>query len=462
MPLNNGQQKALNTILEGHSVFLTGPGGTGKSFLVKRIVEELKLRKKHVSITALTGCAALLHGRSAKTIHSWAGIGLGKEEAKKIVSDIRKLPWKKATHRRWLLTNTLIIDEISMMTPDLLKLLDTVAREVRREHKPFGGIQVIFVGDFFQLPPIVKVNEYEEKVDQQLLFESDVWKDLNLKVCCLNEIVRQQDPVFQKILSEARFGTISSDSLQILQERQNIDWNGLRIKPTLLFPRRAEVEKINKLNLKALMGKTYIYEAQTVFDASLIKGLTEKSPEVLRAVSKLDRDAPYNTSLELKVGSQVMLIFNLDQEEGLVNGSRGVIEGFTETIPPIPMVLFKGQTKAIPVIVQSWESEELEGVKRVQIPLILAFANSIHKVQGATIDCALIDIGPSIFEVGQAYVALSRVKSLDSLYIYNLDPLAFKTNPKVIDYYSRLEDEDGEGVCDEVVSNIISDDPINC
>jgi ATP-dependent DNA helicase PIF1 len=460
MTLNDGQQKALNTILAGHSVFLTGPGGTGKSFLVKRIVEELKLRKKHVAITALTGCAALLHGRSAKTIHSWAGIGLGKEEAKKIASDIRKLPWKKVVYRRWLLTHTLIIDEISMMTPDLLRLLDAVAKEVRREHKPFGGIQVIFVGDFFQLPPVVKVNEYEEREEQVLLFESDVWKSMNLEVCCLNEIVRQSDPVFQKILTEARFGSLSSSSLQILQDRQNVDWNGLRIKPTLLFPRRAEVEMINKMNLKALGGKTYTYEVQTVFDASLIKGLTEKSPEVVRAISKLDRDAPYNTTLELKVGSQVMLIYNLDQEEGLVNGSRGVVEGFTETIPAIPMVLFKGQSKAIPIAVQSWESDELEGVKRLQIPLILGFAASIHKCQGSTIDCALIDIGTSIFEVGQAYVALSRVKSLDNLYIYTFDPLAFKAHPKVVKYYNGLSTDDI--VVSSNGQGLVSEDPVNC
>jgi ATP-dependent DNA helicase PIF1 len=151
----------------------------------------------------------------------------------------------------------------------------------------------------------------------------------------------------------------------------------------------------------------------------------------------MDRDAPYKVELQLKVGAQVMLIYNLDQESGLVNGSRGVVEGF-DPETGLPLVLFKGHSKAIPVGVQSWESEELEGVKRSQIPLILAYAITIHKSQGATLDSALIDIGPSTFEVGQAYVALSRVKSLDSLYVFDLDPLAFKAHPKVVAFYEAL------------------------
>jgi ATP-dependent DNA helicase PIF1 len=159
----------------------------------------------------------------------------------------------------------------------------------------------------------------------------------------------------------------------------------------------------------------------------------------MKAVAKLDRDAPYKQILELCVGAQVMLVYNINQEAGLVNGSRGVVEGFTDTTPSLPLVFFQGHSAPILVGEQTWEGDEIEGVKRSQIPLTIAYANTIHKAQGATLDCALIDIGPRTFEVGQAYVALSRVKSLDSLYIHELDPLACKAHPMVVKFYETLE-----------------------
>jgi ATP-dependent DNA helicase PIF1 len=436
MALNKGQQEAYNMILSGQSVFLTGPGGTGKSFLIKKIVDDCASLGKKVAVTALTGCAALLLGSEAKTIHSWAGIGLGREPAKKIVADIRKFPYKRKVLMRWLLTHVLIIDEVSMMTPELFELLNEVGQLLRRTIKPFGGIQVVLVGDFFQLPPVVKE---EQKKEQMFVFESPLWKEMNLSICQLKEIVRQKDADFHKILEDARVGSLSDESLQVLLARQKVEWQGLKIRPTLLFSRRAEVEMINESNLKALSGKSYTYNAETLFGPTLEKGLSHQSEQVKFAVAKLDRDAPYKTMLELKQGAQVMLIYNMDQEAGLVNGSRGVVEGFTATTPPFPLVLFKGQSSAIPIAPYGWKSDEVEGVIRSQIPLIMAYANTIHKMQGATLDCALIDIGPSTFEVGQAYVALSRVKDLESLYIYDLDPRAFKAHPKVLDFYKGIE-----------------------
>jgi ATP-dependent DNA helicase PIF1 len=155
-----------------------------------------------------------------------------------------------------------------------------------------------------------------------------------------------------------------------------------------------------------------------------------------RAINALDRSAPYKSKLELRVGAQVMLIYNLDQEAGLVNGSRGIVEGFSGGIP---LVLFKDYTAPIPINPVSWESDEIDGLKREQIPLILAYAITIHKCQGATLDSALVDIGQSTFEMGQAYVALSRVRSLDSLYIYDLDPSAFRAHPKVLEFYKTMQ-----------------------
>lgn len=436
MALNQLQQAALDAVLQGHNVFLTGPGGVGKSFLIHRITQELAAKGRRVAVTALTGCAALLLGDKAKTIHSWAGIGLGKDPSTTLASNIKR--YNPRARRRWMMTHTLIIDEVSMLTPELLDKLNAVATSVRASLAVFGGLQVILVGDFHQLPPVYKRDDSDAPPEKEFAFEAQTWKDLNLHTIQLTEIVRQSDPLFQQLLMEARSGKLSDISYRVLQQRLSAKWDTLKIKPTLLFSRRAEVEMINEANLKALKGPKFSYEAQTIFEATAEKGFTANAPEVVKAVQKLDRDAPYKPILELRVGAQVMLIYNLDQEAGLVNGSRGVIEGFTATTPPLPLVSFKGSAAPIPIAHQSWESDELEGVKRQQIPLILAYAVTIHKCQGATLDSALIDIGSSTFERGQAYVALSRVKSLDSLYLYDLDPLAFRTHPKVVAFYETL------------------------
>ena len=428
MTLNTLQQKALEASLEGKSLFITGPGGVGKSYLIQTIVEELTKKGKRVAVTALTGCAALLLKTSttaAKTLHSWAGIGLGKEPASTIAAGMRKYNYK--AQRRWLLTSTLIIDEVSMVTPDLLEKLNEVAQLMRKNKRVFGGLQVILVGDFFQLPPIFREGE------TMFAFESPVWNELQLTTIELTEIVRQDDPVFHEVLKEARCGSLSKQSIDVLKTRILDSWQALKIRPTLLFSRRSEVEMINEQNLKALKTPLYTFEAKTVLTASLELNLKPEDKE--RAIQKLDRDAPYKTKLELKVGAQVMLIYNLDPDAGLVNGSRGVVEGFSGSSP---LVLFKGHSAAIPVEEASWESDDVDGLKRSQIPLILAYAITIHKCQGATLDSALIDIGRSTFEMGQAYVALSRVKALDSLYIYELEPSAFKAHPKVIEFYKAL------------------------
>jgi ATP-dependent DNA helicase PIF1 len=430
--LNAQQQAALEAVCEGRNVFLTGPGGVGKSFLIRHIVKTLTEKGKKVAVTALTGCAALLLGPEAKTIHSWAGIGLGKESASKVCTIIKKAFKPRC---RWLTTKTLIIDEISMMTPDVLELLNDVAQIIKAKQTPFGGIQVILVGDFFQLPPVNKTDD--PTTPTRFVFESPVWKELDLRVVELTEIVRQADPVFQKILMEARQGQLTKQSLELLEARRKEDWQTLKIRPTLLFSRRAEVDMINDANLKALKTGAKTYKVKTVFESTIPKAYTEDSKPMKDAIEKLDRNAPYKQQLELKVGTQVMLIYNIDPAKGLVNGSRGVVEGFSEM--DNPLVLFKGHTAPIVVEPTSWECEDMEGLRRQQIPLILAYAITIHKCQGATLDSALIDIGPRTFEMGQAYVALSRVKSLDSLYIYDLEAQSIKAHNKVIAFYNTLK-----------------------
>jgi ATP-dependent DNA helicase PIF1 len=423
------QRKAYDLVEEGKSIFLTGPGGTGKSFLLKTMYEMIPDRKgKHVAVTAMTGCAALLIGRFAKTLHSWAGIGLGRESAPTLAALIRR---SGKALRRWLGTDILIIDEVSMLTPELLEKLDEVAKLVRRNSLPMGGIQVVFVGDFYQLPPVLKEG------DISFVFECPLWKEIVQETVCLTQILRQTDPVFHKILDETRKGRISRKTFEILEnKKKDTSWQTMNIKPTLLYTRRVAVDRVNQENLKALPGDCVPFFAETIFEPiDKTMGLTKQSPEIQFTIEKMDKDGPYMAKLYLKKNAQVMLIYNIDQEAGLVNGSRGVIEDFDIEGNPIVKFL-NGTSKIIEKV--SWFSQDFPGVGRKQIPLKLAYAITIHKAQGATLDCALIDIGTSTFECGQAYVALSRVKNLDSLYVWNVEPTAFRAHPKVKEFYQNL------------------------
>ena len=431
--LNAEQQAAFDAIIRGESIFITGPGGTGKSFLLQTLYAQYKgLTGKTMAITALTGCAALLIGPFAKTLHSWAGIGLGREPAAALA---RKIAMDGKKKKRWRTTNCLVIDEISMMTPHLLELLDTVGQAVRKSPLPFGGLQVVFVGDFFQLPPVSKdVVLAPGAADRVFAFESPVWQRVVKRTVQLTQIIRQQDPVFQKILNEARVGELSPDSYTALEARKTMEWKGQEIKPTLLFTKNTDVAQINERQLDKLKGDEMIYKAKTTAPPHMPAQVVEW------AVEKLDKDAPYEPELRLKERAQVMLLVNQDPEAGLVNGSRGVVTGFTPD--GLPLVKFlHGPPYPARVEWASWESdgEKDEKVVREQIPLRLAYALTIHKAQGASLDSALVDVGPSTFEYGQAYVALSRVRSLEALYIYEIHPRAFKAHPAVKAFYEALE-----------------------
>jgi ATP-dependent DNA helicase PIF1 len=430
MALNEEQQQALTYAIQGKSFFLTGPGGSGKSFLLDKIKTELENRGRKVAVTAMTGCAALLLGRKAKTLHSWACVGLAKEPVTALIAKIRASP---KAFRSWLATDTLIVDEVSMLTPEFLEKLSGIAMNVRRDLRSMGGLQVIFVGDFFQLPPVNK--DSRNGVPTTFVFESPIWKTIVPLTVQLSKIIRQQDPVFHKILDEARVGQLSKESMEILKTRQNLQWQELEIRPTLLFSRRAEVDHVNSSNLKALAGSRYTYKAETVkLPIESMRNYDVNSEEARHHIARMDRDGQYTPELVLAVGAQVMLVSNLDFELELVNGSRGVVTGFTEDALHLPIVKFK-MGSPVPIGPATWDSDDVEGLQRKQIPLRLAYALTIHKAQGATLDCALIDIGSSTFECGQAYVALSRVRSLDSLYIWDLEEEAFKTNKKVSEFY---------------------------
>lgn len=412
------QKEAVDAIREGASVFLTGPGGTGKSFLIKSL--HTLFPEKNISVTALTGCAALLLGGGAKTLHSWAGIGLGRGAAAYHALNIRKIP---ALAKRWRTTNILVIDEVSMLTPDLLELLDEIARILRRSDRPMGGMQVVFVGDFLQLPPISKGQE------TRFAFESPIWHLLVNRTIHLKRIFRQEDVNFQKILDEVRIGEISKESFETLELRKDLDWSTERIQPTILFTRKVDVDAINQSHLDELPGECKIYTTKTL----PVEGHT--AADIRKIVERMDKESGYVPELYLKLGAQVMLLVNMDMDAGLVNGSRGVVDGFQETYPYWPIVEFRNGQK-MSIGPETWESDhERSPIQREQIPLRLAYALTIHKSQGATLDCVIIDIGTNIFEYGQAYVALSRVKSLEGLYIHDLSMRAFRAHPLVKEFY---------------------------
>jgi ATP-dependent DNA helicase PIF1 len=419
--MDEDQQRAVDLAKSGKSFFLTGAGGTGKSYVIQNIVKALNGEGKDVALTAMTGCAALLLGKGAKTLHSWAGIGLGKEPAEVILMKLRKAFKAK---KNWLAADTLIIDEVSMMMPDLLDKLDVIGKGIRRSTLPFGGLQVIMVGDMFQLPPVNK-----ESKDCFFVFESKAWKAYINDSVVLRNVHRQSDPVFLKILGEARTGILSKESLEILDSRRTTAWKKLEIKPTLLFTKRADVDQINLSQLNKCEGEDKIFTARTIKTQAFLTAHTVQQATDY-AIEKMDKNGAYVPDLVLRKGAQVMLLTNKYMDFGLVNGSRGIVEKFCDGPSGYPMVKFRNGEVLI-IEPHTWESEDIDGLQRQQIPLRLAYAITIHKAQGATLDCALIDIGDNTFEYGQAYVALSRVRSLDCLYIWDLTARAFMVHPKV-------------------------------
>jgi len=410
-------------------LFITGPGGVGKSTLVKKIALEVE----GVAITAMTGCAALLLECGARTLHSWAGVGLGQDSLEKTVAAIRKKPRAKSA---WIRTRTLVVDEVSMMDPDFFEFLDSVGQAVRKQPSvPFGGIQLVLVGDFCQLPPVSREEE------TQFVFESELWSSVIKTAVVLNKIWRQTDPVYQRILGEARMGQLSAESETVLRGRMGLKWQDEAIKPTLLFSLNRDVDKINTANLNALESEEHRFDVKTEFDSARwlaeYPGLPRpaRDSDVVRfAVERLDRDAPYVPTLFLRIGAQVMLTKNMP-DEGLMNGSRGIIVAIND-IAGCPIVRFKTKTMAITPV--TWWSPDCPHIGRSQVPLKIAFALTIHKAQGASIDSALVDIGKSTFEYGQAYVALSRVRSLEGLYLHAIDISRIKTYPRVRKFYREL------------------------
>jgi ATP-dependent DNA helicase PIF1 len=433
------QEKSLDLFMKGENIFLTGPGGSGKSFLIKKMIELSRERKKVVTVCALTGCAALLLDCSATTIHSWSGINYV-SPVQTDESIIRRVSSKKYIKKSWKEVDVLIVDEISMLSGRLFCLLNSIGKLIRKKSSPFGGIQVIFLGDFFQLPPI------GDAEDGQFCFESDDWLSVfpleNHVV--LKKIFRQNDSQYVDILQEVRFGKLSKKSIETLNEYVGRD-KDMSTVITKIFPIRKRVAYINKEMFEKLKTPIVKCELSIHTDMQTIKEviIPDTVLEKCRMLTTLEIEHEVESliklhslePLELKLGAFVMCTKNVCLDKKICNGSQGVITNF---IDGRPQVTFSNGV-LMTMREEMYQSETYPTIAIGQVPLCLAWAITIHKIQGTTLEREQIDVGETIFEYGQTYVALSRVKSLDGLYLLNFNPSKIKANPKVVSFYTMLE-----------------------
>lgn len=435
MELSLEQEQALRVFNTGQNMFLTGPGGTGKTALIKKMVEICKTTGKKIQVCALTGCAAVLLNCQAKTVHSWAGIGLANGPADMIVRRVATNKYKAAA---WKKIDVLIIDEVSMMSQKIFELLDSLGRRVRQNQQPFGGLQVIFSGDFYQLPPVAKE---EGELDIAFCFESPQWAPTFPTVIQLKKIFRQTDQAYTAILNQIRVGKLFKSALETLTPHIGKPLPATFV-PTILLPRRRDAELINAAELAKLPGeqKSYILTKADILPEQQAKAQA-KQQEISADQREMEQTFLMNNIMAdkeiiLKKGAQVMCIANIDMEstEPIVNGSQGIIVDF---VGNLPLVQFNSGARRT-VGYHTWSSEIYPSIGVKQLPLIYAWAITIHKAQGVSLDMAQIDAGSNIFECGQTYVALSRIKSLEGLYLTAFNPQKIKVNKKVQTFYASL------------------------
>lgn len=438
----NDNDAAIQYSTIGHSVFITGVAGTGKSYTLCEIIKTLKQRQLcdgEIVVCASTGIAALPLGGT--TVHSWGGLSVDSHNYT-LSHVIRTIHMKKKQYG-WKTVKTLIIDEISLIGYQLWELIESVARYYRDPHKVFGGIQIIACGDFLQLPPVQSTGDAKPR----FCFETDSWRQLfhsekNGRVICLQKVYRfLQDTTWTHMLDEIRMGDMSMDTRIALMYRIVKDVSSEYLR---LYPRRNQVDKWNKSKMEKHAGNEYTWSAIDIGNQYNIK--------------QLDNSCLAPRELQLKIGVPVLLLTNLNFKKGLVNGKQGTVVRFIErpgykqrctssfvfSIPNhsmVPVVQFGNNECVIDVTEWSWGTGD-EKVIRQQLPLMLAYSITIHKAQGMTLDNVIVDLH-GIFESGQAYVALSRVRCLDGLNILQkFDPSSIRTDVRAKKYWEEIKGAD--------------------
>ena len=404
------QKTALKILHSGENVFITGQAGSGKTFLLNKFINEARKKGKTVAVTATTGLAAThLNGT---TIHSWSGMGVANSISGNFYSKIRKPRRENICE-----TDILIIDEISMLHDYRLDMVNAILKKIRKNNSPFGGIQLVMSGDFFQLPP---VNRYDDEFKGGFVTESVAWRQAGLKICYLNEQHRQADEELSAILTAMRTNNLKRDQVQTLLNRIDAEAPSNEIV-TKLYTTNRDVDIINKKELAKIKGKSYFYSQET-------EG-TKHYVEVLRRAILA---API---LELKRGAHVMSIKN-SPDGKYVNGSLGEVVDFKYGDPVVKFN--NGNTVRIKTSEWNLADGEIVLASIEQIPLKLAWAITVHKSQGMTLDGAEIDLSRAFVE-GMGYVALSRVKNLHSLYLKGLNKMAITVSSEAIEIDKMLQ-----------------------
>lgn len=406
------QSQALDMLKLGKNIFLTGPAGCGKTFLLNSYIDYLKKNRIKTGVTASTGIAAThLNGR---TIHSWCGMGINESMSGE---QIKLLLKKETLADRIKSTKVLIIDEVSMINAKRLDLVNYICQAFRGDERSFGGMQVVLCGDFFQLPPVASGDE-----DNRFVTESEIWKSMNIKICYLKSQYRQADKDFLKVLNDIRNNTVDNDTVKILKERLNKSIKS-KIKPTKLYTHNNSVDIDNITELNKLSGKEISHEMEVGGNQYVVEGLKKSclAPEILK----------------LKIGAVVMFVRN-NYSKKYVNGTLGKVIAFDED-DNYPVV----ETVVGDVIVASPENWLVEDGNDIQafvsqVPLRLAWAITVHKSQGMSLDCAVIDLSKT-FEYGMGYVALSRVRSLSGIKLIGINKMALQVNSEALKLDKMLQ-----------------------
>lgn len=447
------QSTALAILKTGKNVFLTGSAGAGKTHTLKQYIHYLRARKVPVAITASTGIAAT--HMSGITIHSWSGIGIKSELSEK---DLIKLSKRKSLKERIEDTSVLIIDEISMLHAKQLNAVNQVLQHIRNSDKPFGGMQVVLAGDFFQLPPI---GEKGETNRDKFAFMSSAWLNADLQICYLSEQYRQQETTVNNeltlndILNQIRSANVTYQAIQTLE---NTIHNELNVNRTRLYTHNFSVDKINQNELQTLTSTAKTYLGESMGDKKLCE--------------MLQKNVRTSDELTLKIGAKVMFIKNIS-DLNVFNGTMGEVIGFYKmpieqedsTIPTEEMefpVVRLNTGREVIATHEEWSVEDEQGeilASYRQIPLCLAWAITVHKSQGMTLDYAEIDLSRT-FEMGQGYVALSRLKDLAGLKLLGLnndslrlDPLARGADKRFIALSDELQEKYDNFTIDELTKN---------